>query len=75
MANRVKRLLRSALIRLLPDAGVRLGAHAARWYVRRAPINAGKQFDMMVYPNEHHGIESHRQHVYTKIRDYFFDKL
>ncbi len=38
-------------------------------------INAGKQFDMMVYPNEHHGIEGHRQHVYTKIRDYFFDKL
>ncbi|MEJ8566158.1 S9 family peptidase [Elongatibacter sediminis] len=38
-------------------------------------IKAGKQFDMMVYPNEHHGIEGARQHVYTKIANYFHDKL
>lgn len=40
-----------------------------------ALIKAGKQFDMMVYPNEHHGIESYRLHVYTKIADYFKEKL
>jgi dipeptidyl-peptidase-4 len=40
-----------------------------------ALIKAGKQFDMMVYPNEHHGIENYRLHVYTKIADYFFQKL
>ncbi len=40
-----------------------------------ALIKAGKQFDMMVYPNEHHGIEGARQHVYTKIADYFKEKL
>jgi len=40
-----------------------------------ALIKANKQFDMMVYPNEHHGIEGARQHVYTKIADYFKEKL
>lgn len=40
-----------------------------------ALIAAGKQFDMMVYPNEHHGIEGARLHVYTKIANYFMDKL
>jgi dipeptidyl-peptidase-4 len=40
-----------------------------------ALIKANKQFDMMVYPNEHHGIENHRLHVYTKIADYFIEKL
>ncbi|HET6564403.1 MAG TPA: prolyl oligopeptidase family serine peptidase, partial [Xanthomonadales bacterium] len=40
-----------------------------------ALIKANKQFDMMVYPNEHHGIESYRLHVYTKIADYFKEKL
>lgn len=40
-----------------------------------ALIAAGKQFDMMVYPNEHHGIEGARLHVYTKIANYFQDKL
>jgi dipeptidyl-peptidase-4 len=40
-----------------------------------ALIKANKQFDMMVYPNEHHGIESHQLHVYTKIADYFKEKL
>ena len=38
-------------------------------------IKANKQFDMMVYPNEHHGIENYRLHVYTKIADYFIEKL
>ncbi len=38
-------------------------------------IKAGKQFDMMVYPNEHHGIESYQQHLYTKIGNYFKEKL
>jgi len=41
----------------------------------RALIDAGKQFDMMVYPNEHHGIEGARLHVYTKIANYFKEKL
>jgi len=40
-----------------------------------ALIKAGKQFDMMVYPNEHHGIEGARLHVYTKIANYFKEKL
>ena len=40
-----------------------------------ALIAAGKQFDMMVYPNEHHGIEGARLHVYTKIANYFQEKL
>lgn len=40
-----------------------------------ALIKANRPFDMMVYPNEHHGIEGARLHVYTKIRDYFLDKL
>lgn len=40
-----------------------------------ALITAGKQFDMMLYPNEHHGIEGARLHVYTKIANYFQDKL
>jgi len=30
---------------------------------------------MMVYPNEHHGIEGARLHVYTKIANYFQEKL
>ena len=40
-----------------------------------ALIAAGKQFDMMVYPNQHHGIEGARLHVYTKIANYFEEKL
>jgi len=39
-----------------------------------ALIVNNKQFDMMVYPNEHHGIENARLHVYTKIADYFKQK-
>lgn len=40
-----------------------------------ALIKAGKQFDMMVYPNEHHNLESYQQHLYTKIENYFKEKL
>ncbi len=40
-----------------------------------ALVKAGKQFDMMVYPNEHHGLENVRLHVYTKIANYFEDNL
>lgn len=38
-------------------------------------IRHGKQFDMMVYPNQHHGIEDWPLHVYTKIADYFMENL
>lgn len=34
-----------------------------------------KQFDMMVYPNEHRAIEGARLHAYTKIAAYFKEKL
>ncbi len=40
-----------------------------------ALIKANKQFDMMVYPSEHHGIEGAREHVFTKIASYFLEKL
>lgn len=38
-------------------------------------IKQDKQFDMMVYPNQHHGIEGARLHVYTKMANYFLEKL
>ena len=40
-----------------------------------ALIKAGKQFDMMVYPNQHHGIRDYQQHVFTKVTNYFLEKL
>lgn len=40
-----------------------------------ALIRNNKQFDLFVYPNQHHGIEDWRLHVYTKIADYFKEKL
>jgi len=40
-----------------------------------ALIKAGKQFDMMVYPNQHHGISDYQLHVFTKISNYFLEKL
>lgn len=40
-----------------------------------ALIKQNKQFDMMVYPGEHHGIPGAQLHVFTKIRDYFLDNL
>jgi dipeptidyl-peptidase-4 len=38
-------------------------------------IKQNKQFDMMVYPNQHHGIEGAQLHVYTKMTNYFLEKL
>ncbi len=40
-----------------------------------ALIAHNKQFDMMVYPNRHHGIADAQLHVFTKIANYFQDKL
>ena len=40
-----------------------------------ALIANNKQFDMMVYPNRHHGISDAQLHVFTKIANYFQDKL
>jgi dipeptidyl-peptidase-4 len=40
-----------------------------------ALIAHNKQFDIMVYPNRHHGIDDARLHVFTKITNYFQDKL
>ena len=40
-----------------------------------ALIKHNKQFDMMVYPNQHHGIRDAQWHVFTKISNYFLDKL
>ncbi|MFT6956508.1 MAG: dipeptidyl-peptidase-4 [Halieaceae bacterium] len=38
-------------------------------------IKADKQFDMMVYPNQRHGISDFRLHVFTTITRYFDDNL
>lgn len=38
-------------------------------------IKAGKQFDMMVYPNQRHGISDFRLHVFTTISRYFNKNL
>ncbi len=40
-----------------------------------ALIAKNKQFDMMVYPNRHHGIRDAQLHVFTKISNYFLEKL
>ena len=40
-----------------------------------ALIAENKQFDMMVYPNRHHGIRDARLHLFTKIANYFFKNL
>jgi dipeptidyl-peptidase-4 len=40
-----------------------------------ALIKQNKQFDLFVYPNQHHGIEDSRLHVYTRIANYFMEKL
>lgn len=36
-----------------------------------ALIKAGKDFDMMLYPNEHHDISGAQQHVFQQITRYF----
>lgn len=38
-------------------------------------IKADKQFDMMVYPNQRHGISDFRLHVFSTISRYFEDNL
>ena len=38
-------------------------------------IAHNKQFDMMIYPNQHHGIRDAQLHVFTKISNYFLEKL
>ena len=38
-------------------------------------VRAGKQFDMMIYPNQHHALSDVQLHVYTKITEYFRDNL
>ena len=40
-----------------------------------ALIAANKQFDMMIYPNQHHELDDVQMHVFTRISNYFFEKL
>jgi dipeptidyl-peptidase-4 len=40
-----------------------------------ALIRANKQFDMLVYPNQRHGIADHRLHVFSTITRYFREHL
>lgn len=40
-----------------------------------ALIEHGKQFDMLVYPNRHHGIHDARQHIFTRMTRWFLDEL
>ncbi len=40
-----------------------------------ALIANNKQFDMMIYPNRHHGVSDAQLHLFTKITNYFQDKL
>jgi dipeptidyl-peptidase-4 len=40
-----------------------------------ALVRAGKQFDMMIYPNQHHALSDVQLHVFTRITDYFRDNL
>ena len=40
-----------------------------------ALIAHNKQFDMMIYPNQHHGIRDAQLHVFTRITNYFLEKL
>lgn len=40
-----------------------------------ALIRAGRQFDMLVYPNQRHGIADYREHVFTTMTRYFDEHL
>ena len=40
-----------------------------------ALIKHDKQFDMMIYPNQHHDILDHQQHVFTTMTRYFLENL
>ena len=40
-----------------------------------ALIAHNKQFDMMIYPNQHHDLDDVQLHVFTRITNYFLEKL
>ncbi len=40
-----------------------------------ALIARNKQFDMMIYPNQRHDLDDVRLHLFTRITDYFLEKL
>ena len=40
-----------------------------------ALIASNKQFDMMIYPNQHHDLDDVRLHLFTRMTDYFLEKL
>ena len=40
-----------------------------------ALIANNKQFDMMIYPNQHHDLDDVRLHLFTRMTDYFLEKL
>ena len=40
-----------------------------------ALIRADRQFDMLVYPNQRHGISDYRGHVFATMTRYFKDHL
>ena len=40
-----------------------------------ALIAHNKQFDMMIYPNQHHELNDVQLHVFTRITNYFLEKL
>ena len=40
-----------------------------------ALIAHNKQFDMMIYPNQHHNLDDVQLHVFTRITNYFLEKL
>ena len=40
-----------------------------------ALIAANKQFDMMIYPNQRHDLDDVRLHLFTRMTDYFLEKL
>ena len=40
-----------------------------------ALIANNKQFDMMIYPNQRHDLDDVRLHLFTRMTDYFLEKL
>ena len=40
-----------------------------------ALVAANKQFDMMIYPNQRHDLDDVRLHLFTRMTDYFLEKL
>ena len=40
-----------------------------------ALIAANKQFDMMIYPNQRHDLDDVRLHLFTRMTNYFLEKL